>query len=280
MGFSTAEALLALGFKVTITCRSKEKCDEAVAALSKYKDMISSICMDMNDLSTVVAGAAAYADPALHVLVNNAGIMNTPFAMTKDGFEAQYQVNHLAHFQLIHLLMPKLRLGAAGGLMTPRVVNLSSRAHMRHGGAIDYKKLQSETAQSYDGWSAYGRSKLSNILCAKALAKRFPVATSGVAFVSLHPGLVATGLLTKGGMQRSAGMDIAEGIKCTIFLSTSPNVKEESGAYYQNDEGSFYRVTKENSASLLTEIAQNEAEADKCFDFSTQVLKIQRFGEQ
>ena len=157
--------------------------------------------------------------------------------MSQDGIEQQYQSNHLGHFKLvrqppcpapsvicapkyafidisliaaqIHHLLPKLR--AAG---SARVVSLSSRAHMRHQEAIDYKRLKNETAESYDGWVAYGRSKLSQILATKvrpvcrtrggachvtccslsrqALAARFPQST-GVVFYANHPGLVDTG---------------------------------------------------------------------------------------
>jgi NAD(P)-dependent dehydrogenase (short-subunit alcohol dehydrogenase family) len=164
------------------------------------------------DLSSVASFAAAYDQPAIDVLICNAGIMNTPFALSKassarslsvsarssyarrgvsqDGIEQQYQSNHLGHFKLvrqppcpapfvicapkhafsaisliavqIHHLLPKLR--AAG---SARVVSLSSRAHMRHQEAIDYKRLKNETAESYDGWVAYGRSKLSQILMSK-----------------------------------------------------------------------------------------------------------------
>ena len=189
MGFSTAEALLRAGFNVTITARSKEKGEEAIKSLSALGP-VKYIIMDNNDLASVASAASSLSEPALDVLVNNAGIMNTPFALTKDGFEAQYQVNHLSHFLLVHLLFPKLAAAQGGG----RVVNLASRAHMRHPGPIDYALLKSTNAQNYDGWQAYGRSKLSNILCAKAWAKRFPVQSSGIAFFSLHPGLVATDL--------------------------------------------------------------------------------------
>ncbi len=116
--------------------------------------------------------------------------------MSQDGIEQQYQSNHLGHFKLvsfcifsrgsaallhvpvqhliaisliaaqIHHLLPKLR--AAG---SARVISLSSRAHLRHPGAIDYERLKNETAESYEiEWMAYGRSKLSQILVTKVRA--------------------------------------------------------------------------------------------------------------
>ncbi len=148
--------------------------------------VVDFIVMDLNDLSTVHSFAAAYLAKGqqCHLLVNNAGVMNTPYFMTSDGFEGQFQANHLGHFLLTHLLMPALGPGS-------RVVCLASRAHLRWGGMppIDYDRMtKSVTAESYDGWQAYGLSKACNILFAKALAKRFPLATSGITFNALHPG--------------------------------------------------------------------------------------------
>ena len=183
-------------------------------------------------------------------------------------------MNHLSHFLLIHLLFSKLQASRGGS----RVINLSSRAHLRHGGAIDYSLLKAANAQNYDGWHAYGRSKLSNILCAKALAKRYPVASSGISFFSLHPGLVATELLTVGGMNKSQGMPVSKGIKCTLHLCTSPEVAGQSGEYYHNEELQFFLVTSEKAVSIMSDIAQSEGEADACFDMSMGLLRLDRFA--
>ena len=274
MGFTLATALLKAGYRVTISCRSVDKGEQAVSQLREFGD-VNFLTMDMNDLATVRSFAAAYSEPVVHLLVNNAGIMNTPFAKTADGFEAQYQVNHLAHFLLTHLLFPKLV--AAGG---SRVVSLSSRAHMRHQGSIDYPGLLAETADTYDGWRAYGRSKLCNILFSKALAKRFPLSDCGVAFFSLHPGLVDTGLLTKGGFSSPDAMAPEDGIKCTVFVSTASEVDGQSGEYYHNNVSEFVRGGG-HTPNLMAAIALSEGEADECFAQSMQQLGLQdsRFGD-
>lgn len=272
MGFTSAIALLKAGYTVTISCRSEAKGQEAVSELRAY-GTVDFLLMDMNDLSTVRSFAAAYSKPALHLLVLNAGIMNTPFALTADGIEAQYQVNHLSHFLLTHLLFPKLI--ASGG--NARVIALSSRAHFRHPEPIDYDALKAASSATYDGWKAYGRSKLSNILFAKALAKRFPLASSGIAFFSLHPGLVDTGLLVKGGFTSPQAMSPEDGIKCTIYLATSSEVEGQSGEYYHNEVTRFIRGTAE-TPSTVSPIALDEAEADRCFDQSMAMLGLSAFG--
>jgi NAD(P)-dependent dehydrogenase (short-subunit alcohol dehydrogenase family) len=268
MGLITAQELLKLGYKVTITCRSAEKGREAVDTLSQY-GTVEFLTMDLADLSTVYAFAKAYQEPVIDLLVNNAGIMNTPYAITVDGFEAQYQVNHLGHFLLTRLLFNKLR--AAGG--TARVVTLSSRAHMRHTQSIDYDNIRSVTPDNYDGWMAYGRSKLSNILFSKALAKRFPLESCGVAFFSVHPGLVDTGLLVKGSWTSPSAMPVESGVACTIYVSTSPEVNGQSGEYYHNEVTEFFRGTAE-TPDRITQVALNEQEADTCFDRSMEMLGL------
>lgn len=272
MGLTTAKSLLIAGYSVTISCRSEEKGLEAVRELSQYGD-VNFLLLDMNDLSSVRSFVAQYAPPTLQLLILNAGIMNTPFALTKDGFEAQYQVNHLAHFLLTHLLFAKLL--ASGG--DARVVSLSSRAHMRHPVPIDYTALKAASQDTYDGWQAYGRSKLSNILFAKSLAKRFPLASSGVAFFSVHPGLVDTGLLVKGGLNLPTAIAPDDGIKCTMYVATSADVSGQSGEYYHNEVTRFIRGTVEET-SVITAIALNELEADKCFEQSMEMLGLTDFG--
>jgi NAD(P)-dependent dehydrogenase (short-subunit alcohol dehydrogenase family) len=139
--------------------------------------------MDLASLNSVRALANAYLSRLLplHILINNAGIMNTPFNKTVDGIEAQFQVNHLGHFLLTSLLLP--RMLESGG----RVITLSSRAHMRHPQLIDFAAVTGETEFTYNGWTAYARSKLSNILFSRALAKRFPLTETNITFNSLHP---------------------------------------------------------------------------------------------
>jgi len=139
---------------------------------------------DLASLASVRAAAQAILDnpdvPHIDVLINNAGVMACPHALTVDGFETQFATNHLAHFLLTALLWPKLK--AAG---TPRIVNVSSSGHrFGHGDFSDHSFKQAE----YSEFVGYGQSKLANVYFSNSLASR------GVEAFSLHPGSIATGL--------------------------------------------------------------------------------------
>jgi NAD(P)-dependent dehydrogenase (short-subunit alcohol dehydrogenase family) len=228
--------------------------------------------MDLVDLSTVRTFASQYLSRGnkLDLLVNNAGIMNTPFRKTVDGFEEQFQVNHLSHFLLTHLLFPALQAADSA-----RVVNLASRAHLRWNQPLDFADITNATADTYDGWKAYGRSKTCNILFARALAAHFPLSADGkgIAFNSLHPGLVNTGLLVAANLSQSTiagAISIEEGIETTLYLSTSEEVRGVSGEYFAS--------CKVVRGSEVSQWAQSAEEAERLFEASLQMCGIATGG--
>ncbi len=164
-------------------CRSKEKGEHAVNEIKEFSQSsaVEFLLVDLTSFESVRAFAAEFLATKLplHVLINNAGIMATPFEKSKDGFENQFQVNHLSHFLLTHLLFDVLKQSAPS-----RIINVSSRAHLRWQGKslrdilkrysdpINYEKLKNETPSTYDSWKAYGRSKLANIVFTYELHKR------------------------------------------------------------------------------------------------------------
>ena len=277
LGLLTAQKLCTLKYKVTISVRSAEKGDEAVANIKAVvaDADIDYLLMDLNDLSTVRSFAAEYmARPnPLHLLINNAGIMATPYVLTTDGFESQFQTNHLAHYLLTHLLFGKLQAADAS-----RVINLASRAHLRWQQSLgDLTDVQAGHEASYDPWQAYGRSKTCNILMCRGLAKRFPPSpTNKISFYALHPGLVDTGLLVKAGLASnvaSQAISVDDGVKTTLFLATDANVASISGRYWSDCamvEGS------EESA-----LAQSEDEADLLWKASCRFCGIveEQYGQ-
>lgn len=136
--------------------------------------------LDLQDLSSV----RRFADgvDAVDVLINNAGIMAAPYAVTVDGFESQIGTNHLGHFALTNLLLPKL---------TDRVVTVSSMAHWP--GRIDLDDLNWQNRR-YSPWLAYSQSKLANLLFTKELQRRLGLAGSPLRALAAHPGYSHTNL--------------------------------------------------------------------------------------
>jgi NAD(P)-dependent dehydrogenase (short-subunit alcohol dehydrogenase family) len=123
---------------------------------------------------------------SVDVLINNAGIMAVPLSRTADGFESQIGTNHLGHFALTNLLLPKI---------TDRVVTVSSGLHLL--GYISLDDLNWK-ARPYLAWPAYGQSKLANLLFTSELQRRLDAAGSPLKAHAAHPGYSATNLQSHG----------------------------------------------------------------------------------
>ena len=177
LGEVTARELARVGAKVILAVRNTDKGDAAAAGMTGDVEVRK---LDLQDLASV----RAFADgvDTVDVLVNNAGIMAVPYAQTVDGFESQIGTNHLGHFALTNLLLPKI---------TDRVVTVSSVAHMI--GWISLKDLNWKS-RPYLAWPAYGQSKLANLLFTSELQRRLTAAGSSVKAHAAHPGYSETNL--------------------------------------------------------------------------------------
>ena len=190
LGLITARELARHGANVVLACRNTAKGDECAAAILQDapEGEVDVQALDLAELASVHAFAEAQDGP-IDLLVNNAGVMGIPRRETKDGFEMQFGVNHLGHYALTGLLMGSLlRAGE------PRVVTLSSTAHKF--GRMNSDDLQGE--RRYFRWSAYGQSKLANLLFAFELQRRADDAGSPLRSMAAHPGYAATNLQTRG----------------------------------------------------------------------------------
>jgi NAD(P)-dependent dehydrogenase (short-subunit alcohol dehydrogenase family) len=177
IGLAAARELAGSGAHVVLAVRDAAKGEAAAAGLSGDPEVRA---LDLADLASVRAFAEGL-DRNVDVLVNNAGVMATPHRTTTDGFELQLGTNHLCHFALAGLLLPRIR---------DRVVTISSGAHRR--GRINFDDLMSERA--YRRWPAYSQSKLANLLFMHELQRRLGVAGSPLRSVAAHPGWAATNL--------------------------------------------------------------------------------------
>ena len=178
IGRAAAQVLAAAGAQVTLAVRNLQKGQAAAADIAGKTEVRE---LDLASLASVREFAAGW-DGEIHLLINNAGIMIPPLSRTADGFELQLGTNHLGHFALTNLLLPRV---------TGRVVTVSSSAHRF--GRIDFDDLNWER-RSYRRWPAYGQSKLANLLFSKELQRRLDAAGSQVLSTAAHPGYAATNL--------------------------------------------------------------------------------------
>ncbi|HZE15203.1 MAG TPA: SDR family NAD(P)-dependent oxidoreductase, partial [Mycobacterium sp.] len=151
--------------------------------------------LDLQDLSSVRRFADGIAK--VDVLINNAGIMATKYALTADGFEGQIGTNHLGHFALTNLLLPKL---------IDRVVTVSSLLH--NIGYISLKDLNWQS-RPYSAWLAYGQSKLANLLFTSELQRRLDTVGSSLRALAAHPGWSHTNLQGHSGRKLSDALVLA-----------------------------------------------------------------------
>ena len=178
IGFEAAKALSRSGARVVMACRNLGKAEAARAEVGGDTEVRE---LDLGSLASIHAFAEAWEGP-IDVLVNNAGIMAVPFARTVDGFESQYGTNFLGPFALTGLLLPQV---------TDRVVTLSSGVHRM--GRIDLADPGFERRR-YQRWTAYGQSKLADLMFAYELQRRLLLAGSTLRSIAAHPGYAATNL--------------------------------------------------------------------------------------
>lgn len=240
IGLEAARMLAGQNAHVVLACRTRAKADAArrtiVADLPAAQ--VSIVDLDVSSLASVAEAAAAFGQQfsRLDLLVNNAGVMATPYQRTVDGFELQFATNHLGHFALTGRLAPML-------LATPtsRVVNVSSLAHRM--GRIDFDDLQSE--RGYRAWGAYGQSKLANLLFTYELQRRLETARADTIAVAAHPGISDTNLAGSTGGVAGKLMALSQplmkvfsqnahaGALPTVRAATDPAVR--GGEYYGPD---------------------------------------------
>jgi NAD(P)-dependent dehydrogenase (short-subunit alcohol dehydrogenase family) len=178
IGRVAALQLARAGAAVTLAVRDTTK---GMAAANGMTGDVTVRQLDLADLASVRSFADTIEGP-INLLVDNAGVMATPEQRTADGFEMQIGTNHLGHFALTNLLLPRI---------TDRVVVVSSDLHRN--GRIDLDDLNWQR-RPYKAWEAYSQSKLANLLFVLELRRRLTDAGSTLRAVAAHPGYAATNL--------------------------------------------------------------------------------------
>jgi NAD(P)-dependent dehydrogenase (short-subunit alcohol dehydrogenase family) len=270
IGQIAAEALAAQGARIILIARDPRRADRTLARLralgaqsplgaqGAHQALIADLS-SLRDTREVGARIAAQ-EPRIDVLINNAGNVFARRAVTADGLERTFALNHMAYFVLTHSLRERLLAAAPA-----RVVNTASGAH--RGNALDFDDLQME--RRYRALTAYGRSKLANILFTRELARR--LAGTGVTANCLHPGFVATGLGQRGagffGTMVRMAMVFAgnpeRGAKTIVHLAASPDVATATAGYYAD-----CRATQPSLA------AQDDAAAGRLWEESERLAGL------
>jgi NAD(P)-dependent dehydrogenase (short-subunit alcohol dehydrogenase family) len=262
IGGIAARRLAEQGARIVIVARDRERAEETLRDLraANAEQAHTAFYADLSRLREMkrVAEEIAAAVPKVDVLMNNAGLISTGNRRTEDGLELMFATNHLSYFVLSNLLLARLR--AAGGA---RIVSTASDAHRR--ARLDFERLQDQK-----GGTAYGMTKLCNILFTRELARR--ISGTGVTANCLHPGFVATrfGDDTRGALR--TGLAIAkrlfalspeEGAKTMVYLASSPEVTGRSGGYYERC-----------AAAEPARAAQSDADARRLWEVSAEITGI------
>lgn len=190
IGLETARELAKKGATVMLGCRDSDRGQAAVEAI-EMDELSGSVQLMILDLASLKSVRAFVDDfigkhSRLDILVNNAGVMMPPYSKTEDGFELQFGVNHLGHFALTGLLLPRLKKTAGS-----RVVNVSSAAH--NWGKMEFSDLHFEE-RPYRKMASYGQSKLANLLFTFEFQRQLESAGVDTISVAAHPGWTGTNL--------------------------------------------------------------------------------------
>ena len=229
LGYETALAFAGKGMKVILACRNLEKAETAKHRILDLhpKALLEIRHIDTSSLQSVrqfAKGILADYDQ-LDLLINNAGIMMTPFSLSEDGFENQLATNYLGHFLLTGLLLPLI-----SQVKDSRVVTLSSLAHSWSG--IQFDDINFE--KSYVRSKAYSQSKAACLVFAIELQRRLTAANSPTLSLAAHPGFSDTQLVRNMPLivrmlspllSKFMSQSAADGAAPTLYAALGKNLK-------------------------------------------------------
>jgi NAD(P)-dependent dehydrogenase (short-subunit alcohol dehydrogenase family) len=234
IGEESALAFARMGARVGILARSLERAEATRARIARETGR--SIEIVEGDLSSLASTRGAAAEvlrrfDAIHVWLNNAGLIVLDRETTPDGFERTFATNHLGPYLLTRLVLPRIVESAPA-----RIVNVASEAHRFAKAGLDFDDLQNE--REYKTFRVYGESKLANLLFTRELARRLE--DTGVTVNSVHPGAVATRLGAQNGLFARLVITVlkpffrspAKGAATSIHVATTPALADITGRYF------------------------------------------------
>lgn len=256
LGVETVRVLYEAGLTLFLTSRDMKRQEgvihDIVANSPIFKDAAdkpprpTGVEIHLDSLDSVRKGAEAILGQtnAIHLLINNAGVMAIPYEKTADGFEIHLETNHMAHFLLFQLLEPAL-LRSAASKATGRVITLSSAGHRFSGFRFDDMNWAADPSK-YNRWEGYGQSKTANVYMAASITRHY--ASKGLIGLSVHPGGIITELgkhmveedlqVSKLGQWDHLMKNVEQGAATSVFAALSPHFDDTgNGGRYLADVG-------------------------------------------
>ena len=226
IGLETARMLVKQGHHVLLHGRSQNKLEKVETELAVIGN-IESYIADFSDLEAVKSMAQTVAEKhqSLDVLINNAGVLRTPNAITADGFDIRFVVNTIAPYLLTKELLPLLGT-------SERVVNLSSAAQA----PVDLQALAGNNGSKMEAMEAYSQSKLAITMWTRAMAES--ISEKGPMIVAVNPGSLLGSKMVKEGFGME-GKDLSIGADILVRAALSDEFANASGQYFDNDSGQF-----------------------------------------
>ena len=248
IGKQTALELAMAEYYVIVHGRDIDSVEKTVDELKNASNNndIEGFAADFESLKDVSILAEKIKDKfdKLDILINNAGTFEKEKALTQDGYEKTFQVNHLSHFLLTNLLLDRLKKAEKG-----KIVNVAS---MVHSTAVDFDNLQGE--QNFQGSEAYALSKMCNVLFTYKLNRILD--KENVTVNCLHPGVINTKLLRSnwGGI----GGSVKEGAENVLYVATYEEIDHVSGKYFvsKNPQSSAMVTYEEEKQNRLWKISE------------------------
>jgi NAD(P)-dependent dehydrogenase (short-subunit alcohol dehydrogenase family) len=260
IGRVTALELAHMGAHVVIAGRDPAKCALTANDIREESGnpAVDFLVADLSSQEEVRRLANEFRERHQHldVLVNNAGAIHMSRRKSADGIEMTFALNHLSYFLLTNLLLDLLLASSPA-----RVVNVASVVHQK--AKIDLFDIHAP--RRYSGFHAYSRSKLCNLLFTYELARRLE--GTGVTANALHPGLVASNILSNNGILGRflnmllgiRGISIEAGALTSVYAASSPEMEGVSGKYLDKKKvvPSSARSFDEAQAAALWELSAN-----------------------
>ncbi|KAK9291340.1 hypothetical protein L1049_019285 [Liquidambar formosana] len=273
IGTETARVFALRGVHVVMAVRNIAAGREVKEAIVKEipTAKVDAMQLDLSSMASIRKFASDFNSSGLplNILVNNAGVMATPFTLSKDNIELQFATNHIGHFLLTHLLLETMKKTACETSKEGRIVNVSSRRHQfSYPEGIRFDKINDQSG--YNGLSAYGQSKLANVLHANELHRHLKEDGVEITANSLHPGAITTNLFRHisfvSGLVDILGKyvfkNVQQGAATTCYVALHPQVKGISGKYFADSN-----IANASSQANDTDLAK------KLWEFSLDMIK-------